>query len=163
MTFTAHVITVSTRGAAGTWDDRSGPILVAGLTELGFTVTGPEVIPDGAQVETSIRTAVAGKVDLVLTTGGTGLTPSDQTPEYTARVIEREVPGIADLIREAGRAKGVTTSVLSRGLAGITDRTLIINVPGSPGGAKDAIDALSPIVVHAIEQINGSDHPRQPL
>lgn len=160
MTFTAHVITVSTRGAAGIWEDRSGPVLVAGLHELGLIVTGPEVIPDGEQVETSLRTAIAGHTDLVLTTGGTGLTPTDQTPEYTARVIERDVPGLADLIREVGRAKGVATSVLSRGIAGIADGTLIINVPGSPGGAKDAVEALAPILIHALEQIKGSDHPR---
>lgn len=158
MSFTAHVITVSTRASAGIWEDRSGPVLVGGLEALGFTVTGPQVVADGDPVEAALRNALG--VDLIITTGGTGLTPTDRTPEATAKVIDREVPGIAEAIRAFGVSNGVPTAMASRGLAGLAGNTLIINVPGSPGGAKDAIAVLSPVLVHAIEQIGGSDHTR---
>lgn len=158
MSLTAHVITVSTRAAAGVWEDRSGPVLVAGLEQLGFTVTGPEVVSDGEPVESALREALG--VDLIITTGGTGLTPTDRTPEHTAKVIDREVPGIAEALRAYGVANGIPTAMASRGLAGLAGSTLIINVPGSPGGAKDAIAVLGPVLVHAVEQIGGSDHAR---
>ena len=158
MSFTAHVITVSTRAAAGVWEDRSGPILVSGLEALGFVVTGPQVVSDGDPVEAALREALGA--DLILTTGGTGLTPTDRTPEATSKVIDREVPGIAEAIRAFGVANGVPTAMASRGLAGLAGTTLVINVPGSPGGAKDALTVLAPVLVHAIEQIAGSDHAR---
>jgi len=154
----AVVVTVSTRTAAGIWEDRSGPILVAGLTGLGLHVTGPVVVADGDPVETALRTAVADDVDLIVTTGGTGLTPADLTPEVTRRVIDREAPGIAEALRSHGVAAGVPSAILSRGIAGLAGRTLIVNLPGSPGGARDGIAVLGPVLGHALDQIRGGDH-----
>ena len=156
----ARVITVSTRAAAGIWEDRSGPILVAGLAALGLQVEGPQVVPDGEAVADALREAVEAGIALVVTTGGTGLTPSDRTPEMTRTVVDREVPGIAEALRAYGAGHGIPTAVLSRGMAGLAGRTLIVNVPGSPGGAKDALAVLEPILAHALEQVPGSDHPR---
>lgn len=161
MTARARVITISTRAAAGTWDDTSGPIIVAGLTELGLAVDGPIVIPDGEQVEVELRRAVADDIELVMTTGGTGHTPRDLTPEFTRKVIERESPGLAEAVRAFGVAKGVPTAVLSRGIAGIAGGTLIINLPGSSGGARDGVAALAPVLMHALDQVAGGDHARQ--
>lgn len=161
MTRRARVITISTRAAAGTWEDTSGPIIAAGLTDLGLVVDGPIVIPDGEQVEQELRRAVADDIDLVLTTGGTGHTPRDLTPEFTRRVIERESPGLAEAIRSHGVANGVPTAVLSRGIAGIAGGTLIVNLPGSSGGARDGVAALAPVLLHAIDQVRGGDHVRQ--
>ena len=156
----ALVVTVSTRAAAGIWDDRSGPVLVDGLTALGLRVSGPLVVADGEPVAQALREAVAQGFDLVVTTGGTGLTPSDRTPEMTALVIDRPVPGIAEALRAHGVSQGIPTAILSRGIAGLAGQTLVINVPGSPGGARDAVAALAPVLAHALEQIPGSDHPR---
>lgn len=156
----ARVITASNRAAAGMYDDVSGPILVAGLSELGFDVEGPVVVADGEPVRAALESAVAEGVPLVVTTGGTGLTPTDLTPEMTRSVIEREVPGIAEGLRAHGAAKGVPTAVLSRGLAGVAGTTLIVNVPGSSGGARDAVEYLAGFIAHAVDQVPGADHPR---
>lgn len=156
----ALVITVSTRAAAGVWDDRSGPVLREGLEAMGLDVDGPLVVTDGEPVETALRDAVAAAYDLVATTGGTGLTPTDLTPEMTARVVEREIPGVAEAIRAAGVAKGVPTAVLSRGIAGQAGRTLVVNLPGSTGGVRDALEVLAAVIPHALDQIPGSDHTR---
>jgi molybdenum cofactor synthesis domain-containing protein len=155
----ALVVTVSNRAAAGVYADTAGPVIVERLVKLGAAVDGPRVVRDGEPVEYALREAVAAGYDLVITTGGTGLTPLDLTPEMTRRVIEREVPGIAEAIRATGYAK-VPTAVLSRGLAGLARHTLIINLPGSPGGVKDGMAVLEPILVHAIDQIGGGDHPQ---
>ena len=158
MTYRAAVITASNRSAAGLRPDTSGPILVEGLRDLGIDVGDPLVVPDGEPVGDALREAVASGIDLILTTGGTGLSPTDRTPEMTRLVIDREVPGLADAIRDHGTKHGIATAVLSRGIAGLADRVLIINAPGSPGGCRDAIAALSPVLLHALDQISGLDH-----
>lgn len=152
------VITASNRAAAGVYDDRGGPILVEGLRQLGFDVGESVVVPDGEPVEQALRAAVADDVDVVLTTGGTGLTPGDLTPEMTRRVLDREAPGIAEAIRAYGVAGGVPSAMLSRGLAGFAGRTLVVNLPGSTGGCRDGLAVLRPVLVHAVEQVRGGDH-----
>jgi molybdenum cofactor synthesis domain-containing protein len=157
----ALAITVSNRAAAGVYEDKSGPVLVELLRAAGCDVVdGPMVIPDGDVVEEVLRDSVTAEYDVAVTTGGTGLSPNDQTPEMTRRVLDWEIPGIADAIRAAGVIAGVPSAILSRGLAGVASRTLIINLPGSSGGVKDGMTVLAPILVHAIDQIRGGDHPR---
>ena len=158
----ALAITASNRAASGVYEDRSGQLLVELLHTLPIfvNVDGPVVVADGEPVETALREAVAAGYDLVVTTGGTGLTPADLTPEMTRRVISREVPGIAEAIRAAGAAAGVPAAVLSRGIAGLAEGTLIVNLPGSSGGVRDGMAVLSPILAHAIDQMHGGDHPR---
>jgi molybdenum cofactor synthesis domain-containing protein len=153
----AVVIVASNRAAAGVYADTSGPLLVDGLRELGFDAGDPVVVPDGDPVEAALRAAVAEAVDVVLTSGGTGITPTDATPEMTRRVLDYEVPGIAEAIRSYGLVK-VPAAALSRGLAGVAKRTLIVNLPGSRGGAKDGLAVLGPILRHAVEQLRGGDH-----
>ena len=155
------VVTASNRAAAGVYEDRSGQVLAAGLAELGFGVEGPKVLPDDAvEIADVLRAAVDAHIDVVLTTGGTGLSPTDVTPEATRAVLEREAPGIAEAVRRYGAENGVPTAVLSRGLAGTAARTLIINLPGSTGGVKDALAVLGPLLPHVVSQLRGGDHPR---
>lgn len=154
----ATVITASNRAAAGVYEDTTGPLIAEALTELGFEVTGPVVVPDGQPVADAIRAAVEGGARAVLTTGGTGLTPTDLTPEMTRPLLDREVPGIAEAIRAYGVSKGVPTAALSRGLAGVSGNALVVNLPGSRGGVKDGLAVVVPLLVHAVEQIVGSDH-----
>jgi molybdenum cofactor synthesis domain-containing protein len=155
----AMAVTISNRASAGVYEDRSGPVLADLLRAAGCEVEGPFVIPDGEPVFEVLRDAVEAEYDVVVTSGGTGLTPTDQTPEMTRRVIEREVPGIAEAIRLEGRAK-VPAAILSRGLAGLAGRTLIVNLPGSTGGVRDGMAVLSPVIGHTVDQIRGGDHPR---
>ncbi|MEU1538204.1 MogA/MoaB family molybdenum cofactor biosynthesis protein [Actinacidiphila glaucinigra] len=154
----ALAITASNRAAAGVYEDRGGPLVVAGLREMGFTVDGPRVVPDGDPVGSALREAVAEGYDVVVTTGGTGISPTDRTPEVTRAVLDYEVPGVAEAVRAAGREK-VPTAALSRGVCGVAGRTLVVNLPGSTGGVKDGLAVLGPILVHAVEQIHGGDHP----
>lgn len=160
--YTAEVVTISTRAAAGIWEDTSGPIIVDVLHRLGFNCEAPRVIADGPAIESVLRDAVARGVDIVVTTGGTGHTPNDVTPELTARVIERQSPGIAEAIRSYGAANGVPTAVLSRGIAGIAEQTFIVNLPGSPGGVRDGLAVLAPVLSHLVDQMRGGDHVRKP-
>ena len=157
----ALAISVSNRAAAGVYADKSGPVLVELLRSAGCSVVdGPVVIADGDPVEAALRDALAAGYDVVVTTGGTGLTPADLTPEMTRRVLEREIPGIAEARRGAGAAAGVPAAILSRGLAGVAGRTLIVNLPGSTGGVRDGMAVLAPVLAHAVSQINGGDHVR---
>ena len=158
MSLRGEVVVASNRAAAGVYADETGPLIVGFLTELGFTVPDPVVVPDGDPVGAAIASAVAGGARVVLTTGGTGLTPTDLTPEATRPLLDREVPGIAEAIRAAGVAAGVPTAVLSRGLAGVAGSCLVVNLPGSRGGVKDGLAVLRPLIVHAVEQVVGSDH-----
>jgi molybdenum cofactor synthesis domain-containing protein len=153
------VVTVSNRAAAGIYPDRSGPVLVELLQDTGVQVDGPVVVPDGSPVAEVLRDAVTQGYDAVVTTGGTGLTPLDQTPEMTRQVIDSEVPGIAEAIRLEGRTS-VPAAILSRGIAGVAGRTLIVNLPGSTGGVRDGMAVLAPVLLHAVDQIAGGDHPR---
>jgi molybdenum cofactor synthesis domain-containing protein len=154
----ALVVTASNRAAAGVYSDRGGPVLVEGLRAMGFDVEGPIVVPDGEPVEEALREASSSGYDVVLTTGGTGLSPTDRTPEMTARVLDRPVPGIAEAVRAYGVAQGVPTAALSRGIAGLCGSTLVVNLPGSPGGCKDGIAVLSGMLPHAVQQVRGGDH-----
>ena len=155
----ALAVTVSSRAAAGVYPDRSGPVLVDLLRRAGCgVVDGPLVIPDGDPVAEALRDSVAAGYDVVVTTGGTGLTPTDQTPEMTRPLLDREIPGIAEAIRTAGAAAGVPAAILSRGLAGLAGRTLIVNLPGSPGGVEDGMAVLGRILQHAVDQVHGGDH-----
>jgi molybdenum cofactor synthesis domain-containing protein len=152
------VVVASNRAAAGVYEDTSGPLLVEFLTSLGFETAAPTVVPDGEPVADAIRSAVEGGVRVVLTTGGTGLTPTDRTPEVTRPLLDAEIPGLAEAIRAYGVSKGVPTAVLSRGLAGRIGSCLVVNLPGSRGGVRDAIAVLEPVLLHAVEQVVGSDH-----
>ena len=151
-------MTVSNRAAAGVYSDRGGPVLVEGLTGLGFEVDGPQVVPDGEPVEDALRAAVSSAYDVVVTTGGTGISPTDLTPEMTRRVLDRELPGIAEAVRAYGVGHGVPNAALSRGLAGVAGSTLVVNLPGSTGGVRDGLAVVGPVLRHAVEQIHGGDH-----
>ena len=154
----AEVVVASNRAAAGVYEDETGPLIAAFLERLGFVVDAPVGVPDGEPVGQAIRDAADGGARVVLTTGGTGLTPTDRTPEVTRALLDFEVPGIVEAMRAAGVAKGVAGAVLSRGVAGVLGTCLVVNLPGSRGGVKDGLAVLEPVLVHAVEQVVGSDH-----
>lgn len=154
----AAVVVASNRAAAGVYPDRTGPVVADWLRSRGFEVPEPQVVPDGDPVHTAVAGAVASGVDVVLTTGGTGITPTDRTPEAVEPLLDRRLPGLADAIRAAGLPE-VPTAVLSRGLAGVAGRTLVVTLPGSTGGVRDGLGVLDGVLDHAVEQLHGSDHP----
>ncbi len=158
MTFTALVITVSTRAAAGVYEDKSGPIIATALADLEFEVDGPLIVPDGDEVGQALRDAVEQGYAVVITTGGTGLNPHDHTPEQTRTVLDYEIPQLPAAVARYGVDHGVPTALLSRGLAGVAGRSLIVNLPGSSGAARDGMVVLGSILAHAVSQVRGGDH-----
>jgi molybdenum cofactor synthesis domain-containing protein len=154
----ARVITVSDRSHGGARHDTSGPLLASLLQECGFAVDPVVVVPDEvAQIEAALRSAIDDHVDVILTTGGTGFSPRDVTPEATRRLLDREAPGLAEAVRRCNQ-ETVPTTILSRGVAGVAGGSVIVNLPGSTGGVRDGMTVLAPVLGHAVEQLRGGDH-----
>jgi molybdenum cofactor synthesis domain-containing protein len=151
---TAGVVVASTRAAAGTYADRSGPIITEWLAAEGFEPLPVRVVPDGPDVQAALEGLLAEGVRVLITSGGTGLTRDDRTPEITAALLDKEVPGIMEAIRTAGRPH-TPLAALSRGVAGVAGGTFVINLPGSPGGVRDGLVVLQPLIEHICTQLEG--------
>ena len=154
-----RVVIASTRAAAGVYEDRCGPIIVDWLNEQRITTPAPVVVPDGSGVVNALFDAIGENVDVIITSGGTGISPTDRTADATADIVDYQIPGLADAIRRSGLPH-VPTSVLSRGVCGVRGRTLIVNLPGSTGGVKDGLGVLDDVLEHALDQLSGKDHTR---
>ncbi len=159
MTRSARVVITSTRAAAGVYEDRTGPLIVDWLLQRGYDVPPPVVVPDGGSVPRALFDALAQRPHVIITSGGTGISPTDGTADATAHIVNYEIPGLADAIRQSGLPH-VPTSVLSRGVCGVRDGTLIVNLPGSTGGVKDGLGVLDAVLEHALDQLAGQDHSR---
>jgi molybdenum cofactor synthesis domain-containing protein len=157
MTRTARVIIASTRAATGVYTDRTGPIIVDWLNQRGIVTPAPVVAADGSAVVRALFAAVGENVSAIITSGGTGISPTDRTADATADMVDYQIPGLADAIRRSGLPQ-VPTSVLSRGVCGVRDGTLIVNLPGSTGGVKDGLGVLDDVLEHALDQLAGKDH-----
>lgn len=155
----AAVVTVSTRAAGGVYADEAGPRVAALLADAGFAVTDPVVVPDGRDVVGQAIVSACAHADVVVTNGGTGLHPKDQTPEATLDVVDRVVPGVVEAMRAASLAI-TPMGMLSRAVAGTRGRTLVVNLPGSPKAAAENLGVLLPVLGHAVDQLRGGDHPR---
>ena len=154
----AIIITASNRAVAGVYKDLSGAALKTGLENLGYQVIGHKLVQDEInQISTTIKGALTDGVDLIVTTGGTGISPTDVTPEATKNLIEKEIPGFAEALRAYSREK-VPTADLTRGLAGVNGKSLIINLPGSPGAVKDGLVIIERLAGHIFDQLAGHDH-----
>jgi len=150
----AVVIVASTRAAAGVYEDRTGPVITAWLRERGWNVVDPIVVPDGRAVADALETAVAARPALIITTGGTGISPTDTTPEATGPLLQREIPGFMEELRRRGAAV-TPTAILTRGHAGIAGSSFVVNLPGSTGGVRDGLDVLDGILDHVLDQLGG--------
>lgn len=152
----AAILTISDKGSRGERLDTSGPSLAAWLRQRNVEVVHTEIVPDEEDqiAQTLINLADRGQVELILTTGGTGVSPRDVTPDATLRAIEKVLPGFGEAMRAAGRGR-VPTAIISRAVAGIRKRALIINLPGSPAGAIESLAAVWPAVPHAVEKLQG--------
>ncbi|MEO5993160.1 MAG: MogA/MoaB family molybdenum cofactor biosynthesis protein [Arthrobacter sp.] len=151
----AGVVIASTRAAAGVYKDLTGPVIIDWLTEHGFEPYPALVVPDGDAVGGALRALLSQAPAVIITSGGTGLSPTDATPEQTLPLLDREIPGIMECIRSAGSAK-TPTAMLSRGHAGAAGQTFIINLPGSPKGVMDGLSVLDPILGHLCDQLEGT-------
>ena len=154
----AAVITCSNRSATGERPDDSGELLSSLLADAGYAVATRLVVPDELEaIRAAVRSAVDGGARVVITTGGTGLAPTDVTPEAVRALLDREVPGVAEVLRLAAHER-VPTSVLSRGVAGTVGAAFVVTLPGSPGGVRDGMTVLAPLLGHVVDQLAGGDH-----